>query len=490
MSEAIHDKTGSMLPYEMKMNIVSAIPQKTISAAQRMGWAVSEKAMALGDQMYQPPAQSALLSSPVTPSGLDTVRTAPIPIQPPCAGGCAVDVRSGASQPNNQACTSKKTWSDYKERYQGEENEGFQQTALRPSAGYRIQPAPSRQNTTEANMSSHGPELSRWVPETLQTRVEVQPKHQAPESDFAQDYYTPEEASKYDSFTRTTESTSWTTKEARQGVTGFATRNGGYAQTPMMRYNGMQGTFMGEPEPTLTPEYQLKSGASQPRSPVEAELNKYGPPIQTYGVTRTTRPIPMYTAQQMTSRPPIHHPLAASPSPPPAPGPSPAPVPTHLEEDFACADVDIVTNQGAGKFISSTFNWLGKVFQCTYYKSWKGFFNDLSTGVPLGKAITANYRIVYFLLALGILILVIAIIVAIATPSKPQIVRLPPQGGVATASPAVDPSATQATISADVQQAADEAALRQQVQDQKQVIQSLEQRFLGQGSSASMYGSS
>lgn len=336
-------------------------------------------------------------------------------------------------------------------------------------------------------MSSHGPEMSRWIPETLQTRVELQPKDTAPETLFMQDYYSPEEARKYDTFNRRYESTSWTTKEARQGITNYAVRNGGSSPlTPMMRFGGMQGTFIGKPVSTLTPAYQVGPKTGAPYSEVESEMNKYGNPSEVYGVTRTTRPVPMHMAQEMTHAPSTPPNPGFVLSPGPSPGPSPVPVPTHLEEDFECANVDIVTNKGVGKFFSSTFIWLGKLFQCTYYKSWKGFFHDLSSGESFGKALTKNYRIVYFLLALGFVILVIAIITVIATPSKPTIERIAnpntPTAGVINSGVSSSAATTESV-------AIQNAMLKQQVADQQQELTSLQGRVrvLGQGSNPTMY---
>ena len=255
-SSTTHHTTGSMLPFKMNMNIVSAVPQNTIAAAQRMMWGLSEKAMAVGSQHYLPPVQSALLSSPTVPSGIETIPTAPVLIKPPCGGGRMCNsteaVVSGAARKSSSERVSM-------ERYSGEENDGFQQTSLKSSGTYRIQPALSQHNTIEANMSSYGPALSRFIPETLQTRVELQPRGGASESAFAQDHYAPEEASKYDSFNRRQESTSWTTKEARQGMANFAVRNGGTEiLTPMMRFGGTQGTFLGKPTPMAIPEKQQR----------------------------------------------------------------------------------------------------------------------------------------------------------------------------------------------------------------------------------------
>lgn len=496
-----------MLPYEMKMNIVSGMPQESISAAQRMGWGISERALALGSEKYQAPVQSALFSSPTQPSGIAAFPTAPVPIES-CESrenGCAIDVRSGAALATNasvancdvgrnfqgSAPTNHKVmgWNDYSEKYVGEERDGFEQTALRPAAGYRIQPAQPQNNVTQANLSTLGPQMARWVPETLQTRVELKPKDQAPEADFAQDYYSEEEAKKYDKSNRNQESLAWTTKEARSGITNFALRNGGTSPvTSQTRFTGVPGTFLQKPQETLTPAYQLDAREKPLRSEVESELHKYKGPLSTYGVVRTSLPVSTEAAM-MATRPSLP---ASSPDQPPyhfvpAPAPAPAPVPTHFEDDFTCASVNIVTNQGAGKLFSSTLHWLGQLFQCTYYRSWKGLFEDLNDGLPLKTALTTNYRIVYILLAILLFVLVAAIIVAIVTPSSKSattVVRQP----AAAAAPIVVNSEDQ---NANTFQ---EGELKQELLDQQREINSLESsvgngRALGQGSNPTVYGS-
>jgi len=119
----------------------------------------------------------------------------------------------------------------------------------------------------------------------------------------------------------------------------------------------------------------------------------------------------------------------------------------------------------------------------------------MSGGLSFGKALTKNYRIVYFLIALGFVILFFAIIAAIASPSQPKVVKVT-SPGVATGGSTVvaAPSSTPAeNEEADIETAERNAELQQMVSDQQSEIESLRSslanRSLGQGSSASMYGS-